>query len=130
MFMLDTNTCIFIQKRVPAVLERFQAALPHGVCVSAITVAELEFGIAKSTRKEESAQALSHILALAPAIPCDLEPTSAYGRIRAYLKGQGSPIGPLDTLIAAHALSRGCTLVTNNTREFSRVPGLPLTDWR
>jgi tRNA(fMet)-specific endonuclease VapC len=129
-YMLDTNICVFMLKQDVGVLRRFQAAVSEGVCISAITLAELEYGVSKSARKEHNTSALAAFLALVDVLPFDGTATSEYGQIRATLEREGNVIGSLDMLIAAHAKSANLTLVTNNTREFKRVDGLRLEDWR
>lgn len=128
--LLDTNTCIYlIRQRSPKALERFERLEVGEVGVSVITVSELRCGAKKSARPEQNQEALEKFLLPLELVTFGLEATVSYGRIRAILEKQGTPIGPLDTLIAAHALSLGTTLVTNNTREFERVPGLRTEDW-
>jgi len=128
-YMLDTNTCIFMMKHDPKVLGRFHAARSKGVAVSSITLAELEFGVAKSKSKERNRNALLAFSTLVDILPFDTSATAAYGQIRAALEQSGTPIGTLDTLIGAHARSLNMALVTNNTREFSRITGLIIEDW-
>lgn len=97
--------------------------------MSAITLAELRFGVAKSASRRRAAANLRLLLSKVAVVPFDDAATSRYGELRAALERRGSPIGPLDTLIAAHALSLGWMLATHNTREFGRVPGLRVDDW-
>ncbi|MGH3088573.1 MAG: PIN domain-containing protein [Rubrobacteraceae bacterium] len=97
--------------------------------VSVATVAELRYGVEKSARVEQNSEALDRFLLPLEIASFDLEATVSYGRIRAALERRGTPIGPLETLIAAHAISLDAALVTNNTREFERVPGLRVEDW-
>lgn len=127
--ILDTNICIYILNRRPAgVLEKF-AALPLGaVGVSSITAAELFYGIGKG-RSSQNQAVLENFLRLLVVLPFDLRAAQTYGEVRRRLEAKGTPIGPLDTLIASHALSLGAVLVTNNQREFSRVEGLRLENW-
>lgn len=129
-YLLDTDICIYLIKRRPESVVRHLAAQQVGdVGVSAVTVAELRYGVARSAQTERNARALE--LFLAPLVIADFDAgaATAYGAVRAALERAGAPIGALDTLIAAHALSLGATLVTNNTREFDRVPGLSLANW-
>ena len=129
-YMLDTNICVYLIRRRPGMLA--QALAQHStadVTISAITVADLEFGVQKSIHVAQNRQALDLFLAPFTFLEFDQDAATTYGSVRAFLESQGTPIGSLDTLIAAHALSRGLTLVTNNTREFSRVPGLTVEDW-
>jgi tRNA(fMet)-specific endonuclease VapC len=129
-FLLDTNICIYIIKQKPLeVLEKFNNYQVGDIGISSITVAELEFGIQKSQFPNKNRQALAQFLL--PLQVADFDNTAAivYGNIRAKLEKQGTPIGSLDTLIAAHALSLKVTLITNNVKEFSRVPNLQLDNW-
>ena len=129
-WMLDTNICIAIIRRRPeAALRRLRGKAIGQVGVSAITVSELQYGAAKSTYPEQARQALTEFLLSLEVAPYDDAASAAYGPLRARLEARGEPIGPLDTLIAAHAFSLGAVLVTNNTREFSRVAGLAIEDW-
>jgi len=97
--------------------------------VSSVTVAELYFGVQKRQRPAQNEQALEQFLIPLAVVGFDLAAAIEYGRVRAALEKRGPPIGPLDTLIAAHALSLDLTLVTNNTREFERVPDLSVENW-
>ena len=129
-WMLDTNICIAIIRRQPEVaIKRLRGKSVGQVGVSAVTVAELQYGAAKSTRPELARSALSEFLLALEVAPFDEAACARYGMVRAKLEAAGKPIGPLDTLIAAHALSLGVVLVTNNLREFRRVPGLTVEDW-
>jgi len=128
--LLDTKTCIYlIRQRPQEALQRFEQFEVGEVGVSVITVSELRYGVEKSTRPEQNLRALEQFLLPLEVHDFGPEATVSYGRIRASLEERGMPIGPLDTLIAAHALSLGATLVTNNTREFERVSGLQIEDW-
>jgi tRNA(fMet)-specific endonuclease VapC len=129
-WMLDTHVAIeMIRRSPPRLLARLAAHLLGEVLVSAISVAELYHGAAKSQHAVQNESALLELLAMIEIVPFDQSAAQVYGRVRATLEKQGTPIGPLDTLIAAHALSLGATLVTNNLGEFSRVAGLALEDW-
>lgn len=129
-YMLDTNICIYaIQNKPESVLQRFKGALDDGICISSITLAELQYGVQHSKAKEKNEQALLRFLAPLSILPFGQMAAAVYGEIRAYLQRQGRLIGPLDMLIAAHAKSEHIILVTNNTREFERVPGLTLENW-
>lgn len=128
--LLDTNICIYIIKKKPSeVLQKFNAYSVGDIGISSITVAELEFGVHKSKFSERNQQALSMFLLPLTVVDFDDAAAHLYGIIRATLEKQGTPIGSLDTLIAAHALSLQVTLITNNVREFSRVPDLKLENW-
>ncbi|MBR0282555.1 MAG: type II toxin-antitoxin system VapC family toxin [Oscillibacter sp.] len=129
-YMLDTNICIYaIKNRPPQVLRRIRENLERGLCISAITLAELRHGVEKSAYPEKNASALLQFLSILDVAPFEEAAAVEYGKIRAFLQSQGTPIGPLDTLIAAHAKAENMTLVTNNVREFARVPDLRLENW-
>lgn len=128
-YMLDTNICIYVIKRRPAsVLEALLRHEQAGVGVSIVTVCELAYGAAKSGSARNQA-ALQQFLEPLELADFDRAAAAAYAGIRAQLEAAGKPIGPLDTLIAGHALSLGATLVSNNTREFDRVAGLKVVNW-
>lgn len=129
MILLDTNICIYIiNAKPPAVLARFRNYRVGEMGMCSVVAAELAFGVAKSG-SERNRQALAMFMAPLAILPFDEAAVWAYGALRADLERRGTPIGALDTLIAAHALSQKCLLVTNNTREFSKVPGLQLGNW-
>ncbi len=129
-YLLDTNICVLlIRQKSPQVLAQLTT---HGIAdvgISAITVAELQYGVHKSSQVHQNQQALDQFLLALTILPFDEATALSYGQIRAALERQGLPIGSLDTLIAAHALSAQLTLVTNNVRGFSRVAGLKIEDW-
>ena len=128
--MLDTNICIAIIKRKPPqVLSRFGAYRVGEIGISWVTLAELEFGVAKSQHLENNQAALDDFVLPLEIANLDREAAKVYGRVRAGLEKTGTPIGALDMMIAAHALALGTTLVTNNKREFSRVKGLTVVNW-
>lgn len=129
MILLDTNICIYIINAKPAdVLERFTQYRMGEVGLCSVVAAELAFGVAKSGSLRNR-QALEMFLAPLTILPFDQKASWIYGDLRAELQKRGTPIGSLDTLIAAHALSQQSTLITNNTREFALVPGLRLENW-
>jgi tRNA(fMet)-specific endonuclease VapC len=129
MILLDTNICIYIiNAKPPAVLQRFRDYRMGEVGVCTVVAAELAFGVAKSGSLRNR-HALELFLAPLTVLPFDEAALWAYGTLRAELERQGTPIGALDTMIAAHALSQQATLVTNNTSEFGRIPGLRLDNW-
>ncbi len=129
-YMLDTNICIYAMKKKPEqVLRRLKEALHSGICISSITLAELEYGMKHSSNPEKNAQALLRFLVPFSILPFEPAAATEYGEIRAYLQRQGTPIGPLDMLIAGHARAEGLVLVTNNGKEFERVPGLVIENW-
>ena len=128
-FMLDTNICIYaIKHRPPEVLAALRRHEADGLGLSSITVAELFFGVAKSG-SQRNLSALRQFLEPLEVADFDRAAAVAYGPLRATLEAAGTPIGPLDTQIAAHALALGVTLVSHNSREFARVPGLRLANW-
>jgi tRNA(fMet)-specific endonuclease VapC len=130
LFLLDTNICIYLIKRKPPeVIERLSSLNLAEVGISAITLAELTYGVAKSSQPGKNQNALNSFLAPLEVAPFDDLAASMYGEIRAMLAKKGQLIGSMDLLIAAHAKSLKVTLVTNNLREFSRVPGLNLENW-
>ncbi len=129
-FMLDTNICIYLIKRQPeAVLERFASHPVGDIGISVITLAELEYGASKSSNPFRNREALEQFVLPLEIAPFDRPATLTYGKIRALLEKKGRPIGSMDMLIAAHALSLGARLVTNNVKEFMRVPGLRVENW-
>lgn len=129
MILLDTNTCIYIiNNRPPNVLEKFRKYKAGEVGISSIAASELAYGVAKSGSLKNR-KALEMFLAPLQIPPFDSQCLWFYADLRASLEKQGQSIGPMDTLIAAHALSIGGTLVTNNVKEFVRVPKLKLENW-
>jgi tRNA(fMet)-specific endonuclease VapC len=129
-FMLDTNTCIYIIKRKPPdVIERFNQTEISQIGISSITLSELLYGVSKSSKPEQNQIALIQFVAPLEILPYSDETAQYYGDLRAHLEKQGTPIGSLDMLIAAHALSIACTLVTNNEKEFIRIPNLKINNW-
>jgi len=129
-FLLDTDICIFLIKNRPReVLEQFRRHPPGETAISAITLFELEYGAEKSSQRKQSQNALARFLSPLGILEVDREAASEAARIRARLERKERPIGPYDVLIAGLAKSRALTLVTNNTREFSRVQGLSVENW-
>ena len=128
--MLDTNICIYIIKRKPEqVMKHFLEYQVGDIGISSITLAELRYGVSKSKYAEKNANALDEFIIPLEVVSFDDTAAQAYGGIRAALELAGTPIGAMDMLIAAHAVSLGVNLVTNNTREFSRIPSITLLDW-
>lgn len=128
-YMLDTNICIYlINQRPPHVRAHFDQHAIGDIGISVITATELAYGVAKSGSARNRAALETFLLPLEIA-PFDEHVIWRYAELRTDLERRGTPIGALDTQIAAHALQLGCTLVTNNTREFSRIQGLALEDW-
>lgn len=131
-FMLDTNICICLLNRRTGyenILARIDGLAYDQVIISSLTLAELKYGIAKSVKKEANRIKLVYFLYQFECLPFDAEAASCYGDFRIQLESRGTPIGPLDTLIAAHTLSLAATIVTNNVREFERVDGLAIENW-
>ena len=129
-YLLDTNICVFlIRRQSDAIREHLQRHQVGEIAISAITESELRFGADKSLDPAKNHAHLDRFLLTLPVLPFDSECAREYGRIRAFMEKNGTPIGSLDTLIAAHSLRAGLTIVTNNTREFQRVPGLSAVDW-
>ncbi|WP_314908248.1 type II toxin-antitoxin system tRNA(fMet)-specific endonuclease VapC [Oribacterium asaccharolyticum] len=129
-YMLDTNICIYVIKHKPeTVFQKLQNINPEDVCISSVTYAELVHGVEKSAAVEKNRLALSMLLANMEILDFDVDAADCYGKIRAALEKKGTPIGPLDMMIAAHAQSLGYTVVTNNVKEFSRVSALKIENW-
>jgi tRNA(fMet)-specific endonuclease VapC len=129
MILLDTNICTYIiNAKPPAVLARFQQYRMGDIGLCSVVAAELAFGVAKSGSLRNR-QALEMFLAPLSILPFDDSAIWAYGDLRADLERRGTPIGALDVMIAAHALSQHGLLITNNIREFAKVPGLQLDNW-
>jgi tRNA(fMet)-specific endonuclease VapC len=128
--MLDTNICIYLIREQPAsVLDRFTAHPVGDIGLSVITLAELEYGVAKSSRPSRNRDALQQFVSPLEVAAFDRDATAEYGRVRALLEKKGQPIGSLDLLIAAHAISLNVKLITHNVKEFGKVPGLRIEDW-
>lgn len=128
--MLDTNICVYLIKRKPShVVDKLRTFKPGEVTVSSITVAELHYGVAKSNQPDRNREALVEFLSPLEVLAFDEIASSHYGDIRNHLEKMGNSIGSMDLLIAAHARSLSLTLITNNLREFERVPGLRTDNW-
>lgn len=129
-YMLDTNICIYIIKEKPKkVINKFQTLDIGDICISSITLAELEYGVEKSNYTERNRLALAGFLSSIEILPFSEKAAAEYGKIRANLERKGNIIGAYDLMIGAHALSENITLVTNNTREFERISNLLLENW-
>ena len=129
-YMLDTNICIYVIKHKPEkVFQKLQNLNPEDVCISSVTYAELVHGVEKSIAVEKNRLALSMLLANMEILDFGVDAADCYGKIRAGLEKKGTPIGPLDMMIAGHAQSLGYTVVTNNVKEFSRVSALRIENW-
>ena len=130
-YLLDTDICIYIIKKRPKVVfEKFKACSIGDIGISSITYAELFFGVFKSFKIEKNLHALEAFVAPLEIMPYDKDVCKTYGKIRSSLERKGNPIGPLDTLIASHAMSLGSTLVTNNIKEFRRIKELKCEVWK
>ena len=128
-YMLDTNICIFVMKTYPSsLLERFNA-LADKMCISAITLGELHYGAEKSARRLQNLQAIEQFCTRLDVLVFSPKAAVHYGQVRAELERAGTPVGPHDMLIAAHARSEGLIVVSNNRREFDRIAGLRVEDW-
>ena len=122
-------TSAFCKRQPPQALAKLQTLEISAVGISSITLSELEYGVAKSSKPQQNKLALAQFLAPLAVLPYDDMAAGRYGPMRAFLESRGTPIGPLDTLIAAHAQALGYILVTNNEREFSRIPDLVVENW-
>ena len=129
MLALDTNTIIYFFKGQGRVAERLTRARQDDLAVPMVVIYELEVGIAKSTAPEARRERVDELASLLRILPFGREEARATARLRATLEANGTPLGPIDTMIAGTALHHGATLVTRNTKEFGRVPGLLLEDW-
>ena len=129
-YMLTTNIYIYtIKHKPPEVIKAFLCHEPDDMCISSITYGELMHGVEKSQAVERNRAAITLFLSAISILPFDSDAAEEYGAVRADLERKGTPIGPMDMLIAGHARSRGLILVTNNTREFFRVNELEVEDW-
>ena len=131
MYLLDTNTCIFIKNQKPIhVLERLKKVIKKKVYISSISVAELQYGVYNSSNTEKNRISLTEFLAPFDILPFDDSDAEEFGILRAKLKKEGRIIGPYDMLIAGQAIAKDLILVTNNTKEFERIDELKLEDWK
>jgi tRNA(fMet)-specific endonuclease VapC len=128
-YLLDTDTCIYAIKGERSVLSKMSAKSPAAIFISVVTEGELRTGAEKSVAPVKARRAVDAFLMPLQLVDFTSEDAACYARIRAALEKEGTPIGPLDTLIAAQAVSRGHWLVTNNQREFQRVDGAVLENW-
>ena len=129
-YLLDTNTCIcIINRKPPSAIDRIRAKQPEDIAVSTVTIAELQYGVYRSQKIDQNRIALLEFLVPLTILDCDQGAAAVYGSIRSSLEARGTPIGPMDLLIAAQAMSHGLILVTNNEKEFSRVDGLGIENW-
>lgn len=129
-YLLNTNICIYIiNKKPPAVVKRIQSKQPEQIAISSITIAELEYGVFRSRYPDRNRIALLEFLIPFMILDFDQMASVVYGWIRSFLESKGKPIGPMDLLLAAQAMSRNMILVTNNEKEFNRVDGLQTENW-
>jgi tRNA(fMet)-specific endonuclease VapC len=130
-YLLDTNVCVdYLNGRYPAVTGAIRRASPDELCVSSVVVAELRYGAEKSEHRRRNHLRLDVFLSEVACVPFDGMAAAMFGRVRAALEARGTVIGPYDLQIAAHALALGLVLVSDNVREFRRVKGLKVQNWR
>ncbi len=130
MFLIDTNICIYIMNdHPPEVIQKFRKIGVGNISISSITVSELQYGACKSKQIKKNIKRLDEFLSPFEILAYDENASNYYGKIRSQLEKQGNIIGPLDMLIAAHALSENLTLITNNEKEFKRVKSLKVENW-
>jgi tRNA(fMet)-specific endonuclease VapC len=130
-YLLDTNACVdYLNGRFPRLTERVRQSAPSDLCISSVAVAELRYGAEKSTQRQRNHERLDVFLGDVPCVDFDSGAALVYGRVRAVLERRGIIIGPYDLQIAAHALSLDLVLVSDNVREFRRVEGLTVENWR
>ncbi len=129
-YLLDTNMCIYIMNQCPvAVIKRCRQCEPGEIAISTVTVSELQYGVAKSSQQKKNKTRLEEFLLPFEILAYDQNAANVYGTIRCQLEKRGMPIGSLDTLIAAHAISRDLVFVTNNEKEFRRIRKLKVENW-
>lgn len=129
-YLIDTNICIYVMNKRPlGVIKKFKKYEPGEIAISSITVSELQYGVAKSNYREKNEVRLGDFLAPFEILPYDHNAAIIYGDIRFQLEKLGQPIGPLDLLIAAQAISQGLILITNNDKEFKRIKKLRIENW-
>jgi len=129
-YLIDTNTCIYIMNKRPIeIIQKFKQFDVGEIGVSTITVSELYYGICKSKKHSLNKQRVEEFLSPLEILPYDENVAGIYGDVRFQLEKRGEPIGPLDLLIAAHALSRNLVFVTNNEKEFKRIKSLKVENW-
>lgn len=129
-YLLDTDTCSYIMRqKPPAVWQRLNQIGVGNVAVSVMTVAELRFGVEKLRSTHFTQRAVDDFIRYCSVLSWEESITPVYAQLRHFLDQQGTPIGNMDLLIAAHALQQNCILVTNNTRHFARVPNLTIENW-
>jgi len=130
MYLLDTNICIYvINGRSPKIIDAFKSRPVGEIALSTVTLAELEYGASKSAHRDHNRLMLIGFASPFKILPFDDQDAEMFGILRAHLERAGTPIGPYDLQIAAQAVGRNCILVTNNVREFVRIPGLKIENW-
>ena len=128
-YMLDTNICIYVMKNYPQALREKFNALAEQLCISTITLGELHYGAEKSARRADNLTAIEHFVARLDVLPFEAKAAAHYGQVRAELERAGTPCGAHDMQIGGHARSEGLIVVTNNIREFNRMPGIRAENW-
>lgn len=128
-YMLDTNICIYVMKNYPQGLQEKFNSLAEQLCISCITLGELHYGAEKSARRADNLMAIEHFVARLDVLPFDTKAAVHYGQVRAELERAGTPCGSHDMQIGGHARSEGLIVVTNNLREFNRMPGVRVENW-
>lgn len=128
-YMLDTNICIYVMKNYPQNLKEKFNLLAEQLCISSVTLGELHYGAEKSVRRVDNLTAIEHFVARLDVLPFGVKAAAHYGQVRAELERAGTPCGPHDMQIGGHARSEGLIVVTNNLREFSRMPGIRTENW-
>jgi tRNA(fMet)-specific endonuclease VapC len=128
-YMLDTNICIYVMKNYPHDLKEKFNLLAEQLCISSITLGELHYGAEKSERRADNLTAIEDFVARLDVLPFGTKAAAHYGQVRAELERAGTPCGPHDMQIGGHARSEGLIVVTNNLREFSRMPGIRTENW-
>jgi len=128
-YMLDTNICIYVMKNYPPTLQDKFNSLAEQICISSITLGEVHYGAEKSARRADNLTAIEHFVARLDVLPFDAKAAAHYGQVRAELALKRTPCGPHDMQIGGHARSEGLIVVTNNLREFSRMPGVRVENW-
>jgi tRNA(fMet)-specific endonuclease VapC len=128
-YLLDTNTCIAVMRSHPIAVQRMAAVAPADCAISTVTAYELYTGVEKCANPAQERSKVEMLLTTVWEMPFDPDAAREAAQVRALLESQGQPIGPYDVLLAGQALAQSLTLVTDNTREFSRVPGIALENW-
>lgn len=128
-YMLDTDICIFVLRNRPTEVGETFRRFEHELCISTITVGELFFGVERSARRLENRRAVEEFIGNLTVLPFTIRGAAHFAQLRAELTGAGVACGPYDMLIAGHARSEDLTVITNNVREFRRIPGLQVENW-